>query len=195
MFSWKRSKEVPESNPEELLNPKFFKLLRLDIEKQDELFYIYMKIKGSAPNYSEAMEMELWKVIELRKILTKDVQVEDMIQVCHIVTDYSYKKLVNMRIYDLTKIYKFALEGIEEIGKLEKKLVSKLRAKDFKAGIAKMDKFSDLIGLKTVADYYNEKLEDAENRPYSQCFSVWLLKKEQSEIDNEYIKQSTSDGR
>lgn len=194
MALWKRKAKAQDSDPEELLNPKFFKLLRLDIEKQDELFYIYMKIKGSAPNYSEAVELELWKVIELRKILSQDVQVEDMIQVCHLVTDYSYKKLVSMRMYDLTKIYKFALEGIEQIGELEKKLVSKLKAKDFKAGIEKMDKFSDLIGLKTVADFYNETLEEAEKRPYCDCFSVWLLKKEQSEIDSAYIKQS-SDGR
>lgn len=186
-------RKAQESEATELLNPKFYKWIKgADNEENIELLEIYMKVKGRCDLYQDIKKAPVWKIIKLKDLLSKEVYFNEVIEACHILTELSYKKIVSMRLHKIAQMYKFTIDGLSEIYELEKNLIRRIEAKDHKAGIDRLNKFSDLISLKTIADFYNEKIEQAENRSYQDCYVVWLMKKEQADIDHEYMKLSRS---
>lgn len=192
MFTWKREGKEAKSKEATILNPKIRKLVRMPIESQEEIINVFLKVKGDAmPYYESILNVEYYKISKIRKILSKDSYVFDTMEVVNIITGMCYKKIARLRTLQVLKIHNFVKNGLLEIARLEKTLSRRHSAEEVKAGIERLNKYGELISIKSVMDFYNETWEQSEKRPYAQCFGVWSYNAEKSEVDKKYFEYKT----
>lgn len=179
-----------KSSPEAIENPKFYKLFKLSEEKIDEILGVFMKVKGECDLYESFMKVPIYKYYNIRAVFKDNdsPSLEDVAEVIHILTDLPYNKLVKKRVLEICKLYKFVINGLDDCSEKEQNLNRKVEAAEHKAGIKRLNPFGELTSLKMVADYYNESLEQAEQREYGQCFAVWWYQKEKADFDKAYFE-------
>lgn len=193
MYLWKRKEERQRLKAATIPNPRIKDLLKLPIEEQEEIINVFLKVKGNALGYYESiLNVQYYKISNIRKILANDTDVSDTIEIVKILTGLSYKKILKLRTLDLIKLHIFVKDGFVEIQRLESTLSRKHEAAEVRAGIENMNKYSELIGLKTVMDFYNETIEASEKRTYGECFIVWSYNSDKAEFDKNYFKIKTA---
>ncbi len=193
MYLWKQKEGVEKLREATIANPKLKHLLKYKLEDQEEIVNVFLKVKGNAmPYYDSIMNVEYYKISNIKKIVSKDTDLFDTIEIVRIITGLCYKKIVKLRTLDIIKIHNFVKTGIEDIIKLEKTLSRKHDAAEIKAGIERMNKFGEMISVKSVMDFYNESWELVEKRPYIQFFAIWSMNSEKSEFDKNYFKIKTA---
>jgi|GEM_PF-6917423 len=194
MYSWKRKGALVKSKEATTIdNPKLKNLLKKDLEYQENIVNIFLKVRGSAlPYYKSIIDVPYHKISNMRKIISKDTTLIDTIEIIHILTGLSYKKITNLTTLKAIKLHNFVKAGFEEIIRLEKTLSRKHEAAEIKAGAEKLNKYSEMISIKSVMDFYNERWEQSEVRPYKECFAVWSMNADKSDFDKNYFKIKTA---
>lgn len=192
MDLWKRKEERQRSGEAFIINPRLKKLLELDLDKQEDIINVFLKVAGNAePYYKSILDVEYYKISNIRKIISKDTDIFDTIEIIHQLTNLSYKKIIKLRTLKVIKMHNFVKIGFKEISKLESTLSRKHEAAEIKAGIEKLNKYSELISVKSVMNFYNENWREAVNRPYAQCFAIWSMNVDKADFDKSYFKIKT----
>ncbi len=192
MASWKRKEERQRLRAATIPNPRIKRLLKLDLDEQEDIINVFLKVAGNAePFYKSILDVEYYKISNIRKIISKDTDIFDTIEIIHQLTDMSYKKIIRLRALEVIKMHNFVKIGFKEINRLESTLNRKQEAAEVKAGIEKLNKYSELISVKSVMTFYVEKWKEAVNRPYAQCFAIWSMNVDKSDFDKSYFKIKT----
>lgn len=194
MFLWKqKGVQVKLKEATTIDNPKLKNLLKYDLEKQEDIINIFLKVKSNAePYYNSILDVPYYKISKMRHIISKDTTITETIELVRILTGLSYKKITNLRTLKIITLHNFVKNGFEEIIRLESTLSRRHEAAEIKAGVEKLNKYSEMISIKSVMDFYNERWEQTEQRPYKECFAVWSMNTEKSDFDKNYFKIKTA---
>lgn len=190
MYLWKIVSRFI-SSPDKVDNPVFSDVMRLQSYEHVYQFNVFMKAKPKCEYYENFIDVPVWKYFELQKMFSveKEPTLHEVVQAVHILTGLEYKKILKMRMYEVCRNYSFIIKGLDDITDKVKFLnSSKPNSKQVRAGIENLNKFGVMNSIKMVADYYNITLEDAEQRPYRDCYAVWLYNKEKCDYEIAYQK-------